>query len=744
MNTSRRDFLSYAFYSGAFVMLAPFPTLSAMQNPKKSKTEVSPMLKINEDNSMVFYYPSPEMGQGVDTSLTMLFMEELGGDMANVSVEPLPLSIRKDDEGKVSWVAVPQGAGGSTSVSRNWNLLRNAGASARQLFLLAAATYWNKPISDLSVKDSYVLDAHHRKISFGQLAQLAAQQQLPEDFQPQLKPSVNWDTIGKPQRSLQLNKIVTGEPLYGMDIDYPGAKVCLIARCPFFDGFAESFDASEALKQSGVLTVVELPRPALNKYYTYLAAGIAVVANDFWTAKKARDLLKIKWAKGPHFSENTAGLDNQCLQLLAGQGQIVRNDGDFSTAIANADKVIKRNYQLPLVSHAQLEPQNCIAHVTENNCTVIGPVQSPSGASRVAESITGFDRVNMDIRYTRLGGAFGRHLTSDHVAEAVTVSKLSQLPIKLIYTREDDLSHDFYRPMGHHQLIAGADKNGKIVAWTHRLAGTPKYYRRDNVKPEELFGADMYIDDFPATLIPNLRLEYFSAKSGAPQGSWRAPAHTANSFVVQSFINEIASELNQDLLSLRLALLGEPRDLQYGQHGGPVFNTGRMINVLKKVAKLARWGRKTPKNIGLGIAAHFTFGGYCAQIVEVELIAERKIKIHRVYCALDVGTVVNPQGIRAQIEGGINDGISAALGQKIVIENGQVLTKNFDTYNMTRIIDSATKIDSYIVKSDAAPAGAGEMATPPLAPALADAIESAGGARIRKQPMREHIRRVAI
>jgi isoquinoline 1-oxidoreductase subunit beta len=737
ISVSRRQFLSYSFYSGALLIAAPLSLARAKGQAEENDPSLTPLVKIHSDNSITYYCPSPEMGQGVDTSLAMLFMEELDADMDLVSVEPLPFLLKKDAEGKISFVSVPQFAGGSTSIVRNWPLLREAGASAKQLLLLAAAKYLQLPLQDLSAHKSFIFSKSGQKISFGALAELAALEELPADFKPELKTNKDWHTIGKSHHSKQAKQIVTGQPLYTMDMDYPGVKIALIARSPYLDGFMEAVDASAAKALPGVHAVVELPRPALEGNYTYLAAGVAVIADDFWTAKKARELLKITWNKGPHHAESTQSLNAQCQSLLAGKGQIVRDDGDYTAALASADKVISHTYQLPLVSHATLEPQNCIAHVSSDNCTVIGPMQSPGSASRFAEQITGFDRTKMDIRYSRLGGGFGRRLTSDYVAEAITISKLSGLPVKLIWTREDDLCHDFYRPMGHHQLTAGVDKAGKVIAWSHRLAGTPKHFRRDNVKPEELYGADMYIDDFPAALVENLQYEYMVAKSGTPQGSWRAPAHTANAFVVQSFLNELALELDQDPLELRLAMLGEPAKLKYDQHGGPVFDTGRMANVLKQAAKLADWGRTMPKGRGLGIAGHFTFGGYCAQVAEVELLQANKFKVHKVYAAIDVGTVVNPEGIISQIEGGINDGLSAALGQQILVEGGKVITDNFDSYPMMRIADSVTAIAVHIVSNEETPSGVGEMGLPPTAPAVANAIVAAGGKRIRLHPMQQ-------
>ncbi len=735
MSINRRQFLSYSFYSGALLIACPLPAIGKPSATGDSSGALTPLVSISQDNHITFYSPSPEMGQGIDTSLSMLFVEELGGDMSKVSVEPLPYFLKRDSEGKITWQVVPQFSGGSTSISRNWTLVREVGATTKQLFIQAAARAFKTPETSLSVESGYVNLPEGRKVSLGYLTDLAAKQTLPEAFKPTVKARDDWKIIGKSHFTQESKKIVTGQPLYGMDMEYPNAKICLIARCPFLDGELKSLDDSDALAMDGVIKIVTLPRPDLDKFYTYLAAGVAVIAENFWSAKKARDSLKIVWDKGPNSNESTKNLHQQCDDLLTQKGQVVREDGNYQEAIDNAAKVITKTYKLPLVSHAQLEPQNCIAHVTEDNCTIIAPMQGPGGGSRHAERITGFDRVKMDVRYPRLGGGFGRRLTNDHVAEAVTVSKLAGMPIKLIWTREDDLSHDFYRPMGHHQVTAGIDKDGKVTAWSHRLAGTPKYYRRDGVEVKDYFGADMYVDDFPAGRVKNIRNEYFPAKFSAPQGSWRAPAHTANAFVIHSFVDELAMEMNKDPLALRLEMLGEPEALEYGQHGGPVFHTGRMANVLKMAAKRAGWGRKTSEGTGLGIAGHFTFGGYCACVAEVKLNADGSFRVNKVFAAIDVGTVVNPEGIKSQVEGGMNDGLSAALGQQIIIQNSQVVNNNFDSYNMMRMGDSIKQIEVEIVDSNEDPAGAGEMGIPPLAPAVANALVAAGGPRIRHHPM---------
>jgi len=735
LNVNRRSFLTYGLAAGAFVIAAPVSALARSMDDHDAEADdrISPLIQINPDNSMVFFSPSPDMGQGTDTSLAMLFAEELGADFDHVFSKPLPLMLRRNEDGGLAWAVAPQGAGGSTSISDNWTLLRNAGATVRQLLLQAAAKHFGTDVGTLRAENSFVISPSGGRVSFGALAKAAAAETLPEDYAPNLKARDEWNVIGTSEKNKVAREIVTGKPLYGMDMDYPGAKAAMIERSPYLDGYVENVDDTAARALPGVLDVIVMDRPDPSGNYTYLAAGVAIVAEDVWTAKKARGLLKITWNKGPHTAESSQTLNDQCEELLKGEGQIVRSDGDFAAAVAAADKVITRTYKLPLVSHAQLEPQNCIAHVREDSATVIGPFQSPSGASRFASAITGIDRLSIEVRYTRLGGGFGRRLTSDHAAEAVTIAKQSGYPIRLVWTREDDLQHDFYRPMGHHEMTAAVDGDGNVTAWAQRLAGTPKHYRRGR-PADQLFGADLYVDDFPAGVVDNLKLEYFVAKSGAPQGSWRAPAHTANAFVIQSFMDEIAQELGEDPLAFRLRMLGAPQEFPYGQHGSDVYDTGRLRGVLELAAEKANWGKRMPEGHAQGIAGHFTFGGYCAHVVEVELLEEGKFKVHKVTGAIDVGTVVNRAGVIAQMEGGINDGLSACMGQQVRIEGGRMVNDNFDSYHMMRIADAPPVVDTHIVDSTKDPVGMGEMSLPPMAPAVMNAVVRAGGARKRAQP----------
>lgn len=731
---NRRTFLSYGIAAGALTIAAPISTLARSRDGDSPDSELTPLVEIKADNSAIFYSPSPDMGQGVDTSLAMMFAEELDLDFDRLDTKPMRYAIVRGADGNIAFKAVPQGAGGSTSTPRNWALLRRAAATARQLILQAAARGNGTSMEGLRTEKSHVLLPDGRRIPYGELIEEAAAQTLSDGFEPSFKARGERTLLGTSQKQKAARRIVTGEPLYGMDMDYEGAKVALVAHCPHLDGFVEALDDAAARAVPGVRDVIVPDRPDLDGYYTYLSAGVAVVADTYWAAKTARDRLNITWNHGPHASESSEGLDAECEALLTTSGQIVRNDGDFDAAMSAAARTITRTYRLPYVSHAQLEPQNCIADVRADSATVIGPFQSPSGASRMTARLTGLDRLDIEVHYTRLGGGFGRRLSSDHVAEAVTISKAAGMPIRLMWAREDDLAHDFYRPMGHHEMHAGFDEDGNLTAWAQRLAGTPKYYRRDNATPETLYQSDLYVDDFPAGRVDNLKMEYHVARSGMPQGSWRAPAHTANAFVVQSFLDEIADELGEDPLELRLRLLGIDEELEYGQHGGPVFSTARLKNVLRQAAKLADWGKTMPQGSAQGIAGHFTFGGYCALVADVTLLDGDRFRVDRVAGAVDVGTIINRAGILAQMEGGIQDGLSTALGQRVQVRGGQVVNDNFDRYIMMRMADAVPQIDVHIVDSEADPSGMGEMSIPPLAPAVANAVARAGGRRMRAQP----------
>ena len=739
---SRRAFLTVTGSAGALIVAAP-----ALIRPRRAEAAaftafegaVGPYVRINPDNSVIIGNPNTEIGQGTSTSIPMLIAEELDVDFDRVTVELLPLKLERGPDGTLRYAVIAQGAGGSTSVWDGWEPARQAGAAARRLLLEAAARRWGVSVESLTTEPGTVVDrAGGRRAHYGDLAEAAAKLPLPEGDLA-LKDRSEHRIIGTDQRHKNVDKIVTGEPIFGIDMEMPGMLHAVVARSPYLDGTVASIDDAAARAIPGVRHIVPIERPPLEQNYQQLAAGVAVVADDLWTALKARAALNITWARGPMAEDSAAEFARARERMAAARGQIVRDDGDVDAALNKAARVVEASYEVPLVSHAPLEPQNTIAWVRQDSVDIISPTQSPGSASRVVEQLTGVDRLAINMKIARCGGGFGRRLYVDQVAEAVLISQaIGNRPVKLVWSREDDLQHDFYRPGGCHHFVAALDGEGRVTAWTHRLASHARIFRHGGPK-EEFWQSEFFPDDFPAALLDNMRLEYFYLPSAAPRGYWRAPVSTSNAFAVQSFVDEIAHAGGRDPLDVRLDLLGEARDMAYDGHGGPTYNTGRLAGVLRLAAEQAGWGERLPAGRGRGIAAHFTFGTYVAHVVDVS-VSDGDMTVDRVVSAVDCGIPVNPNGIRAQMEGGINDALSTALGQEITIVGGEVQQKNFDSYEMMRIDRSPRKIEVHIHESGGPIRGMGEPPVPPFAPALTNAVYSATGRRIRKLPIADQLR----
>lgn len=747
VNLGRRRFLTVALAGGGALLVGVrLAQAQATDVPPEllgdDLTDLGPFVRIERDNRIVIGARGCEIGQGVMTSLPMLIAEELDVDWNQVRVIQLPYGYVDTDKGPSNRYG-EQGAGGSTSIPEGWKDLRRAGATARWLLVQAAAREWNLPAEQLRTESGQVIAPDGRRLTYGALARSAAGI-APPDQPVALKTPDQFRLIGKPTRVADARDIVTGRSRFGIDAYAANALVAVIARCPHLDGTLESYDDAETRKVAGVKDVIAIPGPKPDAPLDgVLAAGVAVLADSTWAALKGRELLKIRWKEGPWAKESTAALAAAANDLLDKNedGVSVRSDGDLAKARKQARQTIEARYEMPFLAHATMEPPGALVEINQDSARLVASLQDPEAASILINKLTGIARKNIDIRMTRAGGGFGRRLKNDYVAEAVLIAKAAGKPVKLMWTRDDDLAHDFYRPFGVHAMTATLDRKKRITGWAHRCAATPRIYRDGGSKDRPIYSGCLEADDFPAGLVANLDKTFFGLTSGMPRGAWRAPLHTFHAFAVQSFIDEIAVASKQDAVKLRLELLGEPRRIAYRGHGGPFFDTGRLANVLQICAERIGWGVRRTDGHGLGIACHFTFGGYAAHAFEVS-VEGSDLRIHRAVCVVDVGRVINPLGVEAQMMGGTIDGISTALHLAVTSKEGQVQQKNFPDYPLLRMAEAPRAVEVQIVESTEEPSGAGEMGVPSAAPALANAVYAATTVRVRKLPLMPELMRM--
>jgi isoquinoline 1-oxidoreductase subunit beta len=741
MQVSRRQFLEISALSTGGLLVTLSVPVAARASAEKAAADVSTQLgvfiRIHPDNTVVVGARGCEIGQGVRTSLPMLVAEELEVRWDQVKVEQLDYGLMAGEKpGTFAARYGPQGAGGSTSISDGWEDLRQAGARVRELLVAAAAQLWGVEASSLKAREGAVTHADGRRATYGELATRAASLPVPKDAPP-LKEPGDFRIIGKPAKVADCGDIVSGRARYGIDAAMPGMVYAVIARCPYLDGKLGGFDDSAARKVRGVRDVVAIAGPVEGRDFTRnLAAGVAVIADNTWAAIQGRKALKIDWLPGPWAKDSTRSLAARARAAVKAEVNVQkgRGDGDFAKSWAEAARTVEAIYQVPFLAHSTMEPPGATIHIAGDRVKLIASLQSPGGASRMISAITGIPRLSIDIELPRSGGGFGRRLENDFVAEAVLVAQAVKSPVKLTWTRDDDLQNDFFRPFGVQRLRAAADANGKVVGWAHRCAATSRKWRADSAEAPDWMGT-LEIDGFPANCVPNFLAEFVDVPFGLPRGWWRAPIHTFAAFSTQSFVDEVAHALKRDPVELRLEMLGEPRELPYSEHGGPVFHTGRLADTLRAAAKQIGYGRKLPRGHGIGLASHFTFGGYASHAIEVAAAQDGGWRIVRCVCAADIGIVVNPLGVEAQLSGGTVDGISTAQGLQITVEDGRVQQSNFDGYPLLRMPD-APEVEVVILPSKRTPAGCGEMGIPGAAPALANAIFAATGKRLRTLPLR--------
>ena len=728
---NRRGFLQISLTAaGGLLFQVP---LSAIAQSKKGGELAGGYIEITPENQIIIGAPNPEIGQGIRTALPMLIAEELGVPYRLVTVRQLPLTYLEGDEGPRPKFP-GQGAGGSWSVVSQWEPMRKAGAVARDVLTRAAAKRWGVSPDAIRFEGTSVVAPSGAKATFADLAPEAAMLDAAEDVA--LKSADRFTVIGTEAKDVDAKRIVTGAMDYAIDQSVAGAVSVTVIHSPRFESTAIKVDDSAARSIPGYVTshIIEVPEDLPKLLLPW--RGVAVVAEKHWQALEAAKKIQVEWSEGPYADETSESLLSQARTLLdSNPTHPIRADGDVPAAFADADSTHEADYELPYVSHAPMEPQNCVADVREDGCTIIAPVQFPTSANYYLRDLLGLTAEQIDIHIPRMGGGFGRRLTVDHVVEGALISKQLGRPVKVIWSRTDDLRNDFYRPGGIHRLRASI-KNNAVSGWQYHVASPSKYYGRSTVEPQDLWKAEIFPDDFPAALIPNLSLDWYEVKSGAFRGSWRAPASVANAFAVECFVDELAQKMGKDPLELRLEILADTEELAYDGHGGPTWSPLRLAGVLRAAAEAAQWNQRSG-NRPMGIAAHFTFGSYVAQVIELERHEDRW-RVGACTGAIDCGLVVNPLGVRKQMEGGLVDGISTAMGLEVRVENGGVVNTNFNDYPLLRISAAPRDTNVVIIDSEHDPRGVGEPPIVPVAPALANAVFAATGTRMRRQPFLKH------
>jgi isoquinoline 1-oxidoreductase subunit beta len=662
-------------------------------------------IRIEGDGGIVLTMPYVEMGQGTYTSISMLIAEELEVDLRQVRLEHAPPDEKLYGNPLLGGI---QATGNSNAIRAAWQPMRQAGATARTMLVAAAAKKWSVDPVSCRARSGEVLHAPTgRRIKYGELAAAAAGLPVPENVA--LKQPQEFKLIGTPAKRLDAPSKVNGTAVYGIDVRPPGVKIATLAQSPVFGGRVKNVDDAAAKAVKGVRQIVRLDD------------AIAVVADHMGAAKKGLAALVIEWDDGPHAKLGTDDILHDLERATQNPGAVAQSIGDTDKAMASAATKVEATYQVPFLAHATMEPMNCTVHVRKDGCEVWVGSQVLARAQTAAAKTAGLPLDKVVVHNHLIGGGFGRRLEIDGVIRAVEIAKHVDGPVKVVWTREEDIQHDMYRPYFFDRLSAGLDEKGMPVAWNHRFAGSSVIARwapplfTNGLDPDTTEGAINLL-----YALPNMHVEYQRVEPpGIPTAFWRSVGPSHNVFVTEGFVDELAAAAKQDAVAYRRALL----------HKSP-----RAKAVLELAAEKAGWGMPLPDRVGRGIAIQFVFATYMAQVAEVEVSSEGAVRVRRVVCAVDCGTVVNPDTVRAQIQGAIIFGITAALYGEITLKDGRVEQANFDTYQIVRM-NEAPVIDVYIVQSPEAPGGMGEAGTSLIVPAVTNAIFAATGKRLRKLPI---------
>jgi isoquinoline 1-oxidoreductase subunit beta len=707
----RREFLKAGAALGGGLLISLYvpefvPAARAADSAAKP-VALNAFVRIGTDETVTVISNHSEMGQGIYTSLPMLLNEELEADWARVRVESSPVDAVYNHT--VFGVMM---TGGSTTTNSEYDRFRKMGAMARIMLIGAAAQSWNVDRQACRAEKGYVIHTPTgRRASYGSLAEAASKIALPKDIP--LKDPKDFTLVGKPMHRLDTPSKTNGTAQFGLDVYIPGMLTAVVARAPVFGGKVVSFDAEKARAIPGVVNVVQVP------------SGVAVIAKGFWPAKLGREKLEITWDEGPGAAVSTVEMREKYSAMSKTPGAIARKVGDPAAALAGAAKTISAEYEVPYLAHCMMEPLNTVVDLHEDRCEIWTGSQFQTGDRAAAARVAGLKPEQVTLHTTLLGGGFGRRANpaSDFVTEATEVAKAAKAPVKVVWTREDDIRGGWYRPMWYDHFAAGLDASGNPVAWTHTIVGQSimdgtlfeKFTIKDGVDSTSVEGASDILYG-----IPNLQVDLHSPKNEVPVQWWRSVGHSHTGFSVEAFLDEVAHAGGKDPYQLRRTLLADqPRELA----------------VLDLAAQKANWGGALPAGHARGIATHFSFDSYVAQVAEVSVEKDGTVRVHRVVAAVDCGRTVNPDTVKGQLEGGIIFGLTAALKTEITLEKGRVQQRNFHDYPMVRMFE-APAIEVYIVPSTEHPTGVGEPGVPPVAPAVANAIFAATGKRVRRLPIK--------
>lgn len=722
-NISRRNFVkSVGLASGGLVLACNTSIFSDKEQVPENLIDFNPNLfvQLNSDGSLILIASRSEMGNGVRTSLPSVIADEMDADWSKVTIKQATGDKKYGD----------QNTDGSRSIRYLYTTMREMGAVAKAMLIEAAAQKWQVPVAECHAENHFVIHSSGKKIGYGDLVEIAKTLDVPAIDTIQLKNPKNFKYIGKHLKGVDVVDYANGSAVFGLDKRLPNMKFAAIARCPVTFGVVKSFDKTEALKIKGVIDVIEIPR--IERPFGVLG-GIAVIATNTWAAFKGRDALKITWDYGSNKSYNSDEYMELLTKNVHKQGKVSKDVGNVDKAFKNATKIVESTYQLPHLAHAPMEVPNTVAWVQNDTCEVWSPTQAPQTTRTEIEEYLGIPRENITVNVTLLGGGFGRKSKPDYVVEAVALSKAIKQPVQVVWSRKDDIQHDYYHTVSAQYMKASLDESGNVTGWLHRFA-FPSIVSTFSPGVDYAAGWEISSASNVPFDIKNMKVEVGQAPAYVRIGWLRSVINIPHGFAINVFADELAAAANEDPVEFRLKLIGNDRieDTQ-----DPIkYNTARLKNVLKVVAKNAEWGKTLPEGHAYGMAVHYSFYSYVASIVEVSVI-DNKVKVHNVYTAIDCGTVVNKNTVKAQMEGSAIFGMSLAFYGKITAKDGEIQQTNYSDYQMIRM-NQAPNIHVEIIESSENPTGVGEPGVPVIAPAIVNAIFKATGKRFFNLPLSDY------